>query len=78
MGALMVAEGENGAVLIVATDRDDRRYLFDALDAQEFDAIYTARTSARHAPSLPRIRRSTWSCSNSSARRKMRLPSARN
>ena len=42
MGALMVAEGENGAVLIVATDRDDRRYLFDALDAQEFDAIYTA------------------------------------
>ena len=70
MGALMVAEGENGAVLIVATDRDDRRYLFDALDAQEFDAIY--------APSLPRIRKSTWSCSNSSARRKMRLPSARN
>ena len=39
----MVAEGENGAVLIVATDRDNRRYLFDALDAQEFDAIYTAK-----------------------------------
>jgi diguanylate cyclase (GGDEF)-like protein len=33
----------NGAVLIVATDREDRRVLFDALDAQEFDAIYTAK-----------------------------------
>ncbi|MEZ5462176.1 EAL domain-containing protein [Dokdonella sp.] len=39
----MAAERENGAVLIVATDRDDRRILFDALDAQEFDAIYTAK-----------------------------------
>lgn len=39
----MSAEAGNGAVLIVATDRDDRRVLFDALDAQEFDAIYTAK-----------------------------------
>ncbi|HPG95150.1 MAG TPA: PAS domain S-box protein, partial [Dokdonella sp.] len=39
----MTMETDNGAVLIVATDRDDRRYLFDALDAQEFDAIYTAK-----------------------------------
>ena len=36
-------ETGNGAVLIVATDREDRRVLFDALDAQEFDAIYTAK-----------------------------------
>ena len=39
----MAGEGVDGAVLIVATDRDDRRILFDALDAQEFDAIYTAK-----------------------------------
>ncbi|WP_291221337.1 EAL domain-containing protein [Dokdonella sp.] len=39
----MSIETGNGAVLIVATDRDDRRILFDALDAQEFDAIYTAK-----------------------------------
>jgi diguanylate cyclase (GGDEF)-like protein len=36
-----------GSVLIVATDRDDRRVLFDALDAQEFDAIYTAKDVAQ-------------------------------
>ncbi|MGB0133750.1 EAL domain-containing protein [Dokdonella sp.] len=39
----MAPDHGNGAVLIVATDRDDRRILFDALDAQEFDAIYTAK-----------------------------------
>jgi len=39
----MSTETGSGAVLIVATDRDDRRVLFDALDAQEFDAIYTAK-----------------------------------
>jgi diguanylate cyclase (GGDEF)-like protein/PAS domain S-box-containing protein len=39
----MAIESNNGAVLIVATNRDDRRFLFDALDAQEFDAIYTAK-----------------------------------
>ncbi|HVT31237.1 MAG TPA: EAL domain-containing protein [Rhodanobacteraceae bacterium] len=33
--------------MIVATDRDDRRVLFDALDAQEFDAIYTAKDVAQ-------------------------------
>ncbi len=32
-----------GAVLIVATNRDDRRFLFEALDSQEFEAIYTAK-----------------------------------
>ncbi len=36
-----------GSVLIVATDRDDRRVLFDALDSQEFDAIYTAKDVAQ-------------------------------
>ncbi|WP_440222761.1 two-component system response regulator [Dokdonella sp. MW10] len=39
----MASDPGKGAVLIVATDRDDRRTLFDALDAQEFDAIYTAK-----------------------------------
>jgi len=34
---------ENSAALIVASDRDDRRLLFDSLDAQGFDAIYSAR-----------------------------------
>jgi len=35
--------GSRGAALIVASDRNDRRILFDALDAQGFDAIYSAR-----------------------------------
>ncbi len=39
----MLSENGNGAVLIVATNRDDRRYLFEALDSQEFEAIYTAK-----------------------------------
>ena len=39
----MVNEGVTGSVLIVATDRDARRILFDALDDQEFDAISTAK-----------------------------------
>ncbi len=39
----MLSEHCNGAVLIVATNRDDRRYLFEALDSQEFEAIYTAK-----------------------------------
>jgi diguanylate cyclase (GGDEF)-like protein/PAS domain S-box-containing protein len=40
---------DSGAVLVVASDREDRRLLFDALDAQGFDAIYSARdlTQAR-------------------------------
>lgn len=32
-----------GSVLIIAADREDRRVLFDTLDAQGFDAIYSAR-----------------------------------
>ena len=43
----MTANEGAGSVLIVATDRDDRRVLFDALDAQEFDAIYTAKDVAQ-------------------------------
>lgn len=45
----MTAADDAGAVLVVAGDRDDRRLLFDALDAQGFDAIYSARdlTQAR-------------------------------
>lgn len=39
----MLTEKINGAVLIVATNRDDRRLLFEALDSQEFEAIYTAK-----------------------------------
>ena len=39
----MVTDSTNGAVLIVATNRDDRRFLFEALDSQEFEAIYTAK-----------------------------------
>lgn len=39
----------HGTALIVAAGREDRRILFDALDAQAFEAIYSARdlTSAR-------------------------------
>lgn len=40
---VMLTDKTNGAVLIVATNRDDRRYLFEALDSQEFEAIYTAK-----------------------------------
>ena len=36
-----------GAALIVAADREDRRLLFDALDAQGFEAIYSARDIAQ-------------------------------
>ncbi|MEO7431696.1 MAG: EAL domain-containing protein [Dokdonella sp.] len=40
----MTALGENRVgVLIVASDRDDRRELFDILDAQGFEVIYSAR-----------------------------------
>src|SRR6185312_15535817 len=46
MGVVNASEGR-GSVLIVATDRDDRRVLFDALDSQEFDAIYTAKDVAQ-------------------------------
>jgi diguanylate cyclase (GGDEF)-like protein/PAS domain S-box-containing protein len=36
-----------GAALIVAADRDDRRVLFDTLDAQGFEAIYSAKDFAQ-------------------------------
>ncbi|HET9483031.1 MAG TPA: diguanylate cyclase, partial [Xanthomonadales bacterium] len=36
-----------GAVLIVVMNRDDRRALFETLDAHEFDAIYTAKDFAQ-------------------------------
>ncbi len=39
----MMEESGRGSVLIVVSDRDDLRVLFDALDAQELDAIYTAK-----------------------------------
>ncbi|GAA0709078.1 EAL domain-containing protein [Dokdonella soli] len=40
----MAAVGDHrGAALIVAAGRDDRRVLFDVLDAQGFDAIYSAK-----------------------------------
>ena len=37
------AADSRGGALIVAADRDDRRVLFDALDAQAFEEIYSAR-----------------------------------
>ena len=36
-----------GAALIVAADREDRRVLFDALDAQAFEEIYSAKDIAQ-------------------------------
>ncbi|MEO8672448.1 MAG: EAL domain-containing protein [Tahibacter sp.] len=36
-------EKGHGSVLVVVTNRDDRRVLFDSLDGQEFDAVYTAK-----------------------------------
>ncbi|HET8897202.1 MAG TPA: EAL domain-containing protein [Rhodanobacteraceae bacterium] len=35
------------SLLIVAGDRDDRRILFDVLDAENFEAVYTARDLAQ-------------------------------
>ena len=37
----------NISLLIIAGDRDDRRTLFDVLDAENFEAIYTARDVAQ-------------------------------
>ncbi|MEP6485215.1 MAG: EAL domain-containing protein [Rudaea sp.] len=36
-------DAAQGSVLIVTTQRDDRRVLFDTLDAQNFEAVYTAK-----------------------------------
>ncbi|HST26747.1 MAG TPA: EAL domain-containing protein [Rudaea sp.] len=37
------AQANQSSVLIVTTHRDDRRVLFDTLDAQNFEAVYTAK-----------------------------------
>lgn len=42
-----MSPARRNAVLIVAADRDDRRILFDMLDVQGFDAIYSARDLAQ-------------------------------
>ena len=39
----MSEASSQSSVLIVTTQRDDRRVLFDTLDAQNFDAVYTAK-----------------------------------
>jgi diguanylate cyclase (GGDEF)-like protein/PAS domain S-box-containing protein len=39
----MMADHTHGAILIVTTQRDDRRVLFETLDGQDFDAVYTAK-----------------------------------
>jgi len=39
----VAATEARGAALIVAADREDRRVLFDALDAQAFEEIYSAK-----------------------------------
>jgi diguanylate cyclase (GGDEF)-like protein/PAS domain S-box-containing protein len=39
----MREEASQSSVLIVTTQRDDRRVLFDTLDAENFDAVYTAK-----------------------------------
>jgi diguanylate cyclase (GGDEF)-like protein/PAS domain S-box-containing protein len=44
---IATAINDRGAALIVAADRDDRRVLFDALDAQTFEAIYSAKDIAQ-------------------------------
>jgi diguanylate cyclase (GGDEF)-like protein/PAS domain S-box-containing protein len=40
-------ESSQSSVLIVTTRRDDRRVLFDTLDAQNFEAVYTAKDLAQ-------------------------------
>jgi PAS domain S-box-containing protein len=40
---MSAAQANPGSVLIVTTHRDDRRVLFDTLDAQNFEAVYTAK-----------------------------------
>jgi DNA-binding response OmpR family regulator len=39
----MAEQAGQSSVLIVTTQRDDRRVLFDTLDAENFDAVYTAK-----------------------------------
>ncbi|MHB8678566.1 MAG: two-component system response regulator, partial [Rudaea sp.] len=40
---MAAAQANQSSVLIVTTQRDDRRVLFDTLDAQNFEAVYTAK-----------------------------------
>ncbi|MFO1496151.1 MAG: EAL domain-containing protein [Lysobacterales bacterium] len=40
-------DARNAGVLIVASNRDDRRILFDSFDGADFEAIYTARDVAQ-------------------------------
>ena len=40
---MAAAQANQSSVLIVTTHRDDRRVLFDTLDAQNFEAVYTAK-----------------------------------
>lgn len=43
----MTSTDQMGVALIVASDREDRRVLFDALDAQGFEAVYSAKDLAQ-------------------------------
>ena len=43
MSSMSNEESSQSSVLIVTTQRDDRRVLFDTLDAQNFEAVYTAK-----------------------------------
>jgi len=43
----MMAAEANSSILIVTTQRDDRRVLFETLDAQDFGAVYTAKDLAQ-------------------------------
>lgn len=43
----MPASSQMGVALIVAADREDRRVLFDALDAMGFEAVYSAKDLAQ-------------------------------
>ena len=42
-----MAHESHGSVLIVTTQREDRRVLFETLDGQDFDAVYTAKDLAQ-------------------------------
>src|SRR5215471_10050618 len=42
-----MAQETHGSILIVTTQRDDRRVLFETLDGQDFDAVYTAKDLAQ-------------------------------
>src|SRR5690606_15922956 len=56
LGGLMAGR-RRGSVLVLLADRNDRRMLFDLLDARGFDAIHTAGTPARARRLLERAGR---------------------